>query len=129
VCRHYHAAMMQSLLIGGVLDQQQQMFDAVQETLARMIDSPEPGSPIGRVDEAHRKGLDHFGYGRNRYAACGYSQGTTFAPNWMDWPMLYPGNTIEAESDMVVFIHCVVVDSDTGIGMGVGAYTPRNGRG
>jgi Xaa-Pro dipeptidase len=24
--------------------------------------------------------------------ACGYSLGSTFSPNWMDWPMLYTGN-------------------------------------
>lgn len=120
VYRHYHAAMMQSLMIGRATDRQRRTFDAVKGTLATMIEALEPGRPIGRVDEVHRESLDRSGFGQNRYAACGYSQGTTFSPNWMDWPMLHSGNPIEAQPGMVFFIHCVVVDSNTGTGIGLG---------
>ena len=35
---------------------------------------------------------DNNGYKNARMNACGYSLGSTFSPNWMDWPMLYTGN-------------------------------------
>jgi len=40
--------------------------------------------------------LDAAGHRAHRLNACGYSLGTTFAPNWMDWPMFYHGNPVEA---------------------------------
>lgn len=120
VYRHYHAAMMQTLFIGQPQTQHEEMFGVVKDTLGPMIDTLQPGEPIGRVDETHRVLLDKAGFGNRRYSACGYSQGTTFAPNWMDWPMLYSGNSLEAKPGMVFFIHCVLVDSDAGVGVGVG---------
>ena len=43
--------------------------------------------------------------------------GTTFAPNWMDWPMFYHGNPVIAEPGMVFFLHMILMDSDSGIAM------------
>ena len=79
-----------------------------------------PGRPVGEVDEAHRRVLDAAGLEKHRYAACGYSLGTTFSPNWMDWPMLFSGNTVPAEPGMVFFLHCVVADSERGVAMSLG---------
>jgi len=64
--------------------------------------------------------LDAHGHAENRLAACGYSLGTTFAPNWMDWPMFYHGNPVEARPGMVFFIHIIVFDSDRGMAMTLG---------
>jgi Xaa-Pro dipeptidase len=36
--------------------------------------------------------LMNLGFNKARMNACGYSLGSTFSPNWMDWPMLYTGN-------------------------------------
>ena len=41
-------------------------------------------------------------------AATGYSLGTTFAPNWMDWPMFYHGNPELAAPGQVYFIHIII---------------------
>jgi Xaa-Pro dipeptidase len=49
----------------------------------------------------------------HRLNATGYSLGTTFAPNWMDWPMFYHGNPVIAEENMVFFLHMILMDSDT----------------
>jgi Xaa-Pro dipeptidase len=49
--------------------------------------------------------------------ATGYSLGTTFAPNWMDWPMLYHGNPVEATPGMVFFIHIIIFDANNGLAM------------
>ena len=49
--------------------------------------------------------------------ATGYSQGTTFAPNWMDWPMFYSGNPVIIEPGMVFFLHMILMDSESGNAM------------
>ncbi|MGH6644119.1 MAG: M24 family metallopeptidase, partial [Bradyrhizobium sp.] len=47
----------------------------------------------------------------------GYSLGTTFAPNWMDWPMFYHGNPEPAVPGQVFFIHIIIFDSAKGMAM------------
>lgn len=79
-----------------------------------------PGRPVGEVDDAHRRVLDAAGLQKHRYAACGYSLGTTFSPNWMDWPMLFSGNPVPAQPGMVFFLHCIVTDSERGVAMSLG---------
>ena len=64
--------------------------------------------------------LDAAGYGAHRMHACGYSLGTTFAPSWMDWPMFYAGNTVEAAPNMVFFIHIILMDSEARRAMTLG---------
>ena len=85
-----------------------------------MTEALAPGRPVGEVDDAHRRVLDEAGLREHRFAACGYSLGTTFSPNWMDWPMLYSGNTVLAKTGMVFFLHCIVTDSENGVAMSLG---------
>ena len=120
--RHYHAAMMRTLCVGEASDHQRRLFDAVRDALEAMTGALSPGRPVGEVDDAHRRVLDAAGLEEHRFAACGYSLGTTFAPNWMDRPMLYSGNPVLAEPGMVFFLHCVVADSGRGTAMSLG-YT------
>jgi Xaa-Pro dipeptidase len=55
-----------------------------------------------------------------RMNACGYSLGSTFAPNWMDWPMFYRGQPYVAEPGNVFFIHIIVFDAAAGLAMTLG---------
>ena len=55
--------------------------------------------------------LDAAGLKEHRFAACGYSLGSTFSPNLMDKPMLCSGNPTLAEPGMVFFLHCIATDS------------------
>jgi Xaa-Pro dipeptidase len=118
--RHYHAAMMRTLCVGEASAYQHHLFSVVREALEEMTGALTPGRPVGEVDDAHRRVLDAAGLEEHRYAACGYSLGTTFSPNWMDWPMLYAGNSVLAEPGMVFFLHCIVADSDRGVAMSLG---------
>ncbi len=118
--RHYHAAMMRTLCVGEASDYQRHLFSAVREAQEEMTEALSPGRPVGEVDDAHRRVLDAAGLEKHRFAACGYSLGTTFSPNWMDWPMLFSGNTVLAEPGMVFFLHCIVADSDRGVAMSLG---------
>ncbi len=130
VYRRYHAAMMRTLIVGEVSDYQRHVFSAVCEGLEAMTEALAPGRPVGEVDDAHRRVLDAAGLKKHRVAACGYSLGTTFQPNWMDWPMLFSGNSVLAEPANVFFLHCVVLDSDRGVAMSLGrtCLVTENGR-
>jgi Xaa-Pro dipeptidase len=72
-----------------------------------------PGRPIGEVFDAYAKTCDDAGMQDHRLNATGYSMGTTFAPNWMDWPMFYHANPVIAEPNMVFFLHMILMDSET----------------
>ncbi len=118
--RHYHAAMMRTLSIGKPPARQVEMYDAAKDALAACEAALRPGRPIGEVFDAHARVLDKAGLAAHRMHACGYSQGTTYAPNWMDWPMLYTGNPVIAEPGMVFFIHIIIFDSDEGVAATLG---------
>ena len=76
-----------------------------------------PGRPIGEVFDAYARVCDAAGMGQHRLNATGYSLGTTFAPNWMDWPMFYHGNPVEVQENMVFFLHMILMDSDNNTAM------------
>jgi Xaa-Pro dipeptidase len=118
--RHYHAAMMRTLCVGEASHYQRHLFCVVREALEEMTGALSPGRPVGEVDDAHRRVLDAAGLREHRYGACGYSLGATFSPNWMDWPMLFSGNPVQAESGMIFFLHCIVVNSGLGVAMTAG---------
>ncbi len=118
--RHYHAAMMRTIAVGGASDYQRSLHSAVREATEAMTEALTPGRPVGEVDDAHRRVLDAAGLREHRFAACGYSLGTTFSPNWMDKPMLYSGSPVLAEPGMVFFLHCIVTNSDRGVAMSMG---------
>jgi len=130
VYRRYHAACMRTLVVGRASPDQRKLFTIVKEGMEAMTEALVPGRPVGEVDDAHRKVLDGAGLERHRLAAVGYSMGTTFQPNWMDWPMLYSTNSVLAEPGNVFFLHCVVLDSDRGLAMSLGrtCYVTESGR-
>jgi Xaa-Pro dipeptidase len=75
---------------------------------------------MGDVFDAHARVMDAAGMAPHRMNACGYALGTTFAPNWMDWPMFYTGNPVEIAPDMVFFLHMILMDSDSDRAMTLG---------
>ena len=120
VYRHYHACLMRTILVGEASAAQRAMHAAALAALEAAKAALAPGAPIGQVFDAHARALDAAGYEKHRLNACGYSLGTTFAPNWMDWPMFYTGNPFEAGPGMVFFIHICIFDSDSGLAMTTG---------
>ncbi len=120
VDRHYHAAMMRTIRIGTPPPRQVDMHKVARDTLLAVEDALEPGRPLGEAFDAHARTLDAAGYQAHRLNACGYSLGTTFAPNWMDWPMLYHGNPVAVAPGMVFFVHIVIFDSERGLAMSLG---------
>jgi Xaa-Pro dipeptidase len=117
VYKRYHAALMRTVAVGQANQRQRDMAKAAHEALLAVEDALVPGNTFGDGFDAHARVLDAAGLKPHRLNACGYSLGAVFAPNWMDWPMLYHGNPVEIAPGMVIFVHIIVVDSDSGLAM------------
>ncbi len=115
--RHYHSALMRTIAIGEPPARQREMHKVAVDALEACKSALLPGRPIGEVFDAHARVLDAAGYRAHRMNATGYSLGTTYAPNWMDWPMLYHGNPEPAAPGMVFFIHIIIFDSERNLAM------------
>ena len=115
--RHYHACLMRTIVVGAASAAQYDMHAAGLEALAACRDALRPGQPVGAAFDAHAAALDRRGYRHARLNACGYSLGARFSPVWMDTPMLYHGNPVEAAPGMVFFLHMIQMDSDAGLAM------------
>lgn len=111
--RHYHACLMRTIPVGQVRPQHRDMHKVCLEAMASCLEALRPGEPIGAVFDGYAGVCDAHGYRAHRLNACGYSLGTTFAPNWMDWPMFYRGNRVPAQPGMVFFLHMILLDSDS----------------
>jgi len=118
--KHYHSAMFRTVPIGKVNDKQKKMYAACVEALKSCENKLKPGNKVGEVFDVHADVFDRLGYKKSRMNACGYSLGTTFSPNWMDWPMLYTGNPVVLSAGMVFFMHMILMDSDNQLAMNLG---------
>ena len=117
VYRHYHAAMMRTVPIGKVSAQHRHMHQVAIEAMQACMEVLKPGNNMGQVFDVYARVCDRASMRAHRMNATGYSQGATFAPNWMDWPMFYSGNPVVIQPAMVFFLHMIIVDSDTGNAM------------
>jgi Xaa-Pro dipeptidase len=115
--RHYHSCLMRTIVIGKPDPQHIKMHKAAVDALEACKAKVRPGATMGEVFEAHAVTLDAAGMREHRMNATGYSLGTTFAPNWMDWPMFYRGNAEVIGPGMVFFIHIIIFDSPRGLAM------------
>ncbi len=120
VYRHYHAAMMRTVIIGEPQPQHLAMNDACQAALAAVEEKMRPGHCAGDVFDAHAKAMDAHGMKDHRLNACGYALGAKFTPSWMDFPMFFHGNETELAENMVFFAHMILMDSDSGLAMTLG---------
>ena len=118
--KHYHSAMFRTIPIGEINDKQKKMHEACIEALNACKNKLKPGSTAGEVFDIHAKTFDKLGFKNSRMNACGYSLGGLFAPNWMDWPMLYTGNPYIIKPGNVFFMHMILMDSDKQLAMNLG---------
>ena len=118
--KHYHSAMFRTIPIGKINNKQKKMYEACVEALKACENKLIPNHKVGEVFDVHAEVFDRLRYKKSRMNACGYSLGTTFAPNWMDWPMLYTGNPVVLKPGMVFFMHMILMDSETQLAMNLG---------
>ena len=118
--KHYHSAMFRTICIGKKNNKQIRMHEACVEALSNCEEKLSPGNTVGEVFDIHAKTFDDLGYKKARMNACGYSLGSTFSPNWMDWPMLYTGNPYVITPGNVFFMHMILMDSENNLAMNLG---------
>ena len=118
--KHYHSAMFRTIPIGKSNPKHIKMHEACMKALSACENKLKPGNKVGDVFDIHAEVLDCLGYKNCRMNACGYSLGTTFAPNWMDWPMLYTGNPVVLKPGMIFFMHMILMDSENNLAMNLG---------
>ncbi|MDL2405106.1 Xaa-Pro peptidase family protein [Rhizobium calliandrae] len=117
---HYHAAMMRTVVIGDPTHRHRELYNACLETIQAIETVLEPGHTFGDVFDTHAKIMDERGLTRHRLNACGYSLGARFSPSWMEHQMFHAGNLQEIEENMSLFVHMIIMDSDTGSAMTLG---------
>lgn len=118
--RHYHSCLMRTIPVGKIAPRQQELHKAASDALQACEAALKPGATFGTVFAAHAETLDAAGLSQFRLNACGYSLGAVFAPNWMDWPMVYEANPVIVAPGQVVFLHMIIFDDDTGFAMTLG---------
>ena len=118
--KHYHSAMFRTIPIGKADPKHIKMHEACVQALTNCENKLKPGNKVGKVFDEHAKTFDDLGYNKSRMNACGYSLGSTFSPNWMDWPMLYTGNPYVIEPGNIFFMHMILMDSENQLAMNLG---------
>jgi Xaa-Pro dipeptidase len=109
VYRHYHYALYRTLKIGKASPKHEDMYRVSRAMLEAGKETAKPGNTLGMLFDAFMTTMKREGYEPDAFAY-GYALGTTFAPNWMDWPMIYADNPFVLEPGMVFFLHPSVRD-------------------
>jgi Xaa-Pro dipeptidase len=117
---HYHAAMMRTVVVGDPSPRHRELYKACRETIEAIEAVLTSGYTFGDVFDTHARILDERGLSRHRLNACGYSLGARFAPSWMEHQMFHFGNAQEILPDMTLFVHMIIMDSDSGAAMTLG---------
>ncbi len=119
-CRHYHAALMRTVAIGGPREAHERMHEAAREALEACEAALRPGRPMAEVFDAHAHALDARGLSAHRLNACGYALGARFSPSWMEREMFFEGAPTIMAPNMVFFLHMILMDSESGAAMTLG---------
>ncbi len=120
VYRRYHVALMRTVVVGEPRPRHLEMHTAARAALLAVEERLRPGNTLGDVFDTHAKVMEQHGMTAHRLNACGYSLGARFSPSWMDWPMAYHGNSAKIVPNMVLFMHMILMDSETETAMTLG---------
>lgn len=118
--RRYHAAMMRTVLIGKPSAEHIAMHKVAEEALQACEEKLKPGHTLGEVFDAHALVADNGGLKQHRLNACGYTMGCAYAPIWVDHPMIYTGNPLLIQPQMVFFLHMIFINRDSRVAMTLG---------
>jgi Xaa-Pro dipeptidase len=120
VFAHYHAPMMRTVVLGTPTDRQKELYAASRDAIEAIEQVLTPGNTFATVFETHSRIMDDRGLARHRLNACGYSVGARFSPSWMEHQMFHAGNAEPILPGMTLFVHMIIMDSDSGTAMTLG---------
>ncbi|MCC6008273.1 MAG: aminopeptidase P family protein [Rhodobacteraceae bacterium] len=121
VHRHYHAAMMTTMMTaapdGGV---GAEMHAEAIAALHALEGACRPGRSFGAAHEAQTKTLDEMGSGRERQDICGHALGAWFSAAVHPGDLLRAGSRTEIRTGMTLFLRVALRCPQTGIEAGAG---------
>ena len=120
VFAHYHAPMMRTIVIGTPTDRQKELFAACRDAIEAIEAVLVTGNTFGTVFDTHARIMDERGLAKHRLNACGYSVGARFSPSWMEHQMFHAGNPEPILPGMTLFVHMIIMDSESGTAMTLG---------
>ena len=120
VSARYHAPMMRTAIIGEPTSRHRELYSACREAMQAMEMELRPGNTFATIFDTFARIMDERGLARHRLNTCGYSVGARFAPSWMDLQMFLAGNPQEIEPNMSLFVHTIILDSETNTAMTLG---------
>ena len=120
VFAHYHAPMMRTVVIGQPTDRQKELYAASRDAIEAIEGVLVTGSTFGTVFDTHARIMDERGLAKHRLNACGYSVGARFSPSWMEHQMFHAGKPEPILPGMTLFVHMIIMDSETGTAMTLG---------
>ncbi|SJZ95218.1 M24 family metallopeptidase [Consotaella salsifontis] len=116
----YHVPSMRTIIIGKPTQRHEELYAATREALTAAEEVLRPDHTFGEVFDVHAAVLEAHDLARHRLSTAGYAVGARFAPTWMDRPMFVTGSTRPILPNMTVFVHMVIMDSDSGTAMSIG---------
>ncbi len=120
VFRHYHAAMMRTIIIGAPQQQHVNMHEVGIEALLRCEKALRPGNTMEAVFNEHIRTLEENDMERFRLNACGYSLGARFTPTWMEPQVFRAGASQIISPGMTFFLHMILLDGENRLAMCTG---------
>jgi Xaa-Pro dipeptidase len=120
VFAHYHAPMMRTIVVGTPTDRQKELYAASRDAIEAIEGVLVTGNTFGTVFDTHARIMDERGLAKHRLNACGYSVGARFSPSWMEHQMFHAGNPEPILPGMTLFVHMIIMDSETGTAMTLG---------
>ena len=118
--RRYHAASMCVVLTGpDITPRHLKMQETSVAALAEVQESLRAGNTVGDLFAAYRDTLVARGEADAVLTVCGYTMGAAWPPTWMEQPLIYEGNPLVLQENMVFFTHMILNDRETGLSMAV----------
>ena len=118
--RHYHAPASRTIIIGRPQPRHRELYKIAMRALSAVESVMTPGHVIGDIFDTHARIVDEMGGNSLRMNSCGYSVGATFAPSWMDWPLIYRGNENQVSPNMTLFAQINLMDDKEKVAMSLG---------
>ncbi|TPW30395.1 M24 family metallopeptidase [Pararhizobium mangrovi] len=117
---HYHSVAMRTVLLGEPSERHLALDAAARETLEEIEAVLRPGNTFGDVFAAYAEVMAAHDLTRHRLNTCGYSVGARFAPTWIERQMFFAENAEPIQKNMTLFVHGMILDSDSGTAMTLG---------
>lgn len=117
VYRRYAVPMMRTVLTGKPTQRHEELYQAAHEALLAIEECLRPGNTFADPFDAYVRTLETRDVTRHRFDACGYSVGARFAPSWMEMQHFQAGNQTIIQTDMTLFAHAMLFDSESNTAM------------